>query len=138
MGDLAGGRAQGRVVPTKIVYVGDHALHRRAEIVADAEPVEAIVDVRADPWIPEAIDVALRAHEEHGCAGESRVEGPGETALGASVAVEPAPEALGQIKAAVSGVVVDLVVRTGQVVDQMPRIGIGKVADPRAEVCRRH
>lgn len=79
--DLACRRAQRRVVPAKIVYVGDHALHGRAEIVPDAEPVEAIVNTRADPWIPEAVDVPFRAHKEHGSAGKSHVKGPGESAL---------------------------------------------------------
>jgi hypothetical protein len=39
------------MVPTKIVHVGEHALHRRAEIVADAQPVEALVVAGTDPRI---------------------------------------------------------------------------------------
>ena len=106
MCDLAGGKTQGRMVPTKIARVGDHALHRRAEIVADAQPVEAVVVAGTNPRIPEAIDMSLSPHEKHRCAGKCGVEGRGETALRAGVAVEPA-EALGQTVATVLRVVVD-------------------------------
>ena len=51
------------------------------------------------------------------------------------MAIQATPKALGQVKAVgVIGVVVDLVMGAGQVADEVPGVGIGKVADSRAEV----
>jgi hypothetical protein len=53
--------------------------------------------------------MAFGAHEEHWGGRERRVKGPGKAAFSAGVAVEAAPEALGQVIAAVVIVVADLV-----------------------------
>src|SRR5271157_4197911 len=87
----------------------------------------------ADSRVPIAVQMSLRSHKEHRRARQSRVQRPGQPRLHRGPPVAPSAKPLGEIDACVALPAVDLIVRSGQISNQMPRTWIGETAYPGQE-----
>src|ERR1039457_2116386 len=79
---------------------------------------------------PIAVQGSLRSPEEHQPAPQRRIEGPCHPRPGPGPAGPPPAKTLAEKDPCVSLPAVDLIVRSGQISNQMPRIWIGETANP--------
>src|SRR2546429_7859332 len=69
------------MVPSNGVDITYHPPHLPTSGVARNIPIEAVITVEVELWVPIAIVVALTANEQHGCAGHDNVQRPAHACL---------------------------------------------------------